>query len=134
MRQEPEGFADFWSVWRPHARHTDGRGIARETFARHIKAGADPQDIIDGAKCFFRTMKDRDREFVPLAATWLNRGAYEDLAETERAYQARISEAKQRSSERQIEQSENVVSISPARREELAELARVAAAKMRVKA
>jgi hypothetical protein len=134
MRQEPEGFADFWCVWKPHARHTDGRGLAREKFAKLVKEGADPQDIIDGAKCFFRTMKEKDRDFVPLSATWLGRGAFEDLAETERAYQSRIAEMKQRSSERQIEQSENVISISPARREELAELARVAAAKMRVKA
>lgn len=124
MRQEPEGFADWWAIWRPHARHTDGRGIARETFAKHVKAGADPQDIIDGAKCFFRTMKERDKEFVPLAATWLNRGSYEDMAETERAYQSRIAEIKQRASERQVEQSPNIVSISPERRAEMAERAR----------
>ena len=88
-RHEPEGFKEFWDIWRPNARHTDGRGAAREAFAKHMKAGASPQDIIDGAKCFFRTMKDRDREFVPLSATWLNRGAYEDLAIQERAYQDR---------------------------------------------
>ena len=22
---EPDGFADFWAIWRPHARKTDGR-------------------------------------------------------------------------------------------------------------
>lgn len=134
MRQEPEGFEAYWQIWRPHARHTDGRGIARETFAKHVKAGADPQDIIDGTKCFFRTMKERDREFVPLASTWLNRGAYEDMAETERAYEARIAALKQRASERQIEQSENVISISPERRAEMARELQATAAKMRVKA
>jgi hypothetical protein len=124
-KQEPEGFDIFWSqIWRPHARHTDGRGLARETFAKLVKNGADPQDIIDGARCFFRTMKDRDKDFVPLSSTWLNREAFTDLAEMERSYQARIAEAKQRSSERQIEQSENVVSISPERREELVRMAR----------
>lgn len=100
-RQEPEGFATFWDVWRPHARHTDGRGQARETFAKHLKGGADPQDIIDGAKWFFRTMKERDRDYVPLASSWLNRGAYEDFCEMERAHQAKVAEraARQASAE-----------------------------------
>lgn len=89
-RQEPEGFADFWSIWRPHARHTDGRGLARDAFTKHVRAGANPQDIIDGARHFFRTMKEKDREFVPLSSTWLNRCSYEDLAEVERAYQLRV--------------------------------------------
>ena len=88
-KDEPQGFADFWNIWRPHARHTDGRGLARDAFTKHIKAGACPLDIIDGARHFFRTMKEKDREFVPLSSTWLNRGSYEDLAALERAYQLR---------------------------------------------
>lgn len=97
-RQEPEGFSEFWQdVWRPHARHTDGRGLARDTFRKHVLAGANPQDIIDGARYFFRSMKDKDREFVPLSATWLNRGSYEDLAEKERAFQAKLEESRQSS-------------------------------------
>lgn len=114
-RQEPEGFAEYWAIWRPHARHTDGRGLARDTFAKHLKDGADPQDIIDGARCFFRTIKERDREFVPLSSTWLNRRAYEDLAEQERTYQQRVAEAQAR--------SHNVVplsqSIDPNRRAQM---------------
>lgn len=106
-RKEPEGFAEFWAIWRKYARHTDGRGLAREAFAKHVRAGADPQDIIEGAMCFFRTMKDRDREYVPLSATWLNREAYGDLAEQEREHQQRIAEAQQR-------RAENVVSIREA--------------------
>lgn len=119
MRQEPEGFADFWAVWRPHARHTDGRGLAREAFAKHLKGGACAQDMIDGAKYFFRTMKERDKEFVPLSATWLNRGAYEDMAEAERAIQQRVIE-------RQKSAAPNVVTLQqppkedPAKREEMA--------------
>jgi hypothetical protein len=120
MRQEPEGFADFWAIWRPHARHTDGRGLARETFAKLVKNGADPQDIIDGARCFFRTMKDRDKDYVPLSSTWLNREPYIDLAEQERTYQAAVNERRQR----QASQSENVISISAERREELVREAR----------
>jgi hypothetical protein len=129
MREEPEGFKEFWEqVWRPHARHTDGRGLAREAFARHIKAGACPQDIIDGARYFFRTMKERDKEFVPLSATWLNRGAYEDMAEAERALQQRVE---------QRQQAANVVELkpqqqeSPERRAEMAARLREVAAGMR---
>lgn len=120
MKQEPHGFPEFWAIWRPHARHTDGRGLARETFAKHVRAGADPQDIIDGATYFFRTIKERDREFVPLSSTWLNRGAFEDLAISERQYQQRVSEAKAR------QQETNVVRISDERRHELVSNAREA--------
>lgn len=90
-KNESEFFVEFWNVWKPHQRKTDGRGLARDTFNKHVKNGADPRDIIDGAKCFFRTMKDKDREFVPLSQTWLNRESYADLAEQERAHQERLA-------------------------------------------
>lgn len=90
--ETPE-FVAFWDQWRTKARHTDGRGLARETFFKHVSEGADPQDIVDGAAYFLRGVKDR--QFVPLSSTWLNRGAYEDLAEQERELQARIAERKQ---------------------------------------
>jgi len=119
MRQEPEGFADFWAVWRPHARHTDGRGLAREAFAKHLKSGACAQDMIDGAKYFFRTMKERDKEFVPLSATWLNRGAYEDMAEAERAIQQRVVE-RQKAAAPNVVTLQQPVREDPAKREEMA--------------
>ncbi|RVL72403.1 hypothetical protein CN138_09065 [Sinorhizobium meliloti] len=90
-KDETPEFVQFWETWRPHARQNDGRGLARECFLKQVSNGADPQAIADGARYFFRTMKERDREYIPLAATWLNRGAYEDLAVQERAYQKRIS-------------------------------------------
>ena len=98
-KDESPEFIDFWTLWRPNARHTDGRGAAREAFNKHVRAGASPQDIVDGARYFFRTMKEKDREFVPLVATWINRGTFEDTAEQERAHQARIAEAQQRRNE-----------------------------------
>lgn len=76
--KEPQGFPEFWALWSPHKRKTDGRKLARETFAKHVRAGADPEDIIYGAAWFLRTMKERDREFIPLSSTWMNRGSYED--------------------------------------------------------
>lgn len=87
---EPEGFSSFWEIWKPYARHTDGRGLARETFRKHVLNGAMPQDIIDGAKWFVRNLSARDREYVPLSATWLNRETWADLCEKERAYQASL--------------------------------------------
>lgn len=106
-------FVDFWNSWRPHARHTDGRGEARDAFLEHVRFGADPQDMVDGAKCFIRTMRDRDRDYIPLAASWLGKRAYEDLAEQERSYQARIAERQQKIRQQAVEQSPNVVEMKP---------------------
>ena len=106
---EPEGFAEFWAAWQPMCRPTDGRGLARETFRKHVLNGALPEDIIDGAKWFLRGVKDR--QYVPLSATWLNREPWPDLCGLERAYQARIAE---REAQRQSER-DNVVSIGQPR-------------------
>ena len=99
---EPDGFAEFWSVWSPHMRHTDGRGDARNAYRKHVLMGMEPQDIIDGAKGFFRFMPEKDKPYVPLAASWLNKEAYPDWAVKEREYQARLAE-----------RESNVVSIKP---------------------
>lgn len=128
---ETPDFIAFWDAWRPFMRQTDGRGDARDTFFKHVWAGVDPRDIVDGAKCFLRTLKER--EYIPLAASWINKRAYEDLALQERAYQARYTS-----------HQSNVVSMAPAdrlrahepinaeRRAELAEIARKAAQGMRM--
>lgn len=85
---EPEGFAEFWQCWMPHRRHTDSRAEARNTYRKHILAGAEPADILDGARGFFFFMKEKDKPYVPLAATWLNREAYLDWAEELRKWEA----------------------------------------------
>ena len=128
--ETPE-FIAFWDAWRPFMRQTDGRGDARDTFFKHVWAGVDPRDIVDGAKCFLRTLKER--EYIPLAASWINKRAYEDLAIQERAYQTRYTS-----------HQSNVVHMAPVdrqpvhepinaeRRAELAEIARKAAQGMRM--
>lgn len=88
--ETPE-FQEFWAFWSPNARDTDGRGLARDAFFKHVWAGADPRDIIDAAH-YFILRKLKDKNFIPLVASWLNSGQYEDLAEAERAYQKRIQE------------------------------------------
>jgi hypothetical protein len=90
--QEPEGFEEFWNIWRPHMRHTDGRGDARKAYRKHILDGAEPADIIDGAKAFLRSLSERDKPYIPLAASWINKEAYADWAEQERAFQKRKAE------------------------------------------
>jgi len=90
--QEPEGFADFWTAWMPYRRKNDGRGEARTAYRKHVLSGAEPQDIIDGARAYLRSLTDRDKPYIPLAATWLNREAYEDWAQEERDYQKRLAE------------------------------------------
>lgn len=90
---ETPHFLTFWSQWQPHMRQTDGRGLAREAFLKQVWEGANPQDIVDGAAYFLRTLKDK--AFIPLAATWIHRESFEDLAEEERRYQSRIQERSQ---------------------------------------
>lgn len=92
---EPEMFDLFWAEWRPFMRHTDGRRDARERYRKELLAGADPQDILDGAKGYLRQLaslpKD-EQKFIPLAATWLHKQSYADWCDRERAYQARLAE------------------------------------------
>lgn len=92
--EDPQGFPDFWSVWRPHMRHTDGRGDARKAYRKHVLDGAEPQDIIDGAKAFIRSLSERDKPYIPLAASWINKEAYADWAEREREYQRALEQRK----------------------------------------
>ena len=108
--QEPEGFPQFWSEWRPFMRKNDGRGEARATYRKHILSGAEPADIIDGAKAYLRSLTEREKPYIPLAATWLNREAYADWAEHEREYQKRIADAERIRDERRA-MSPNIVQI-----------------------
>jgi hypothetical protein len=105
---EPSGFPEFWDIWRPHRRHTDGRGEARNTYRKHILMGAAPEDIIDGARGFFRFMAEKDKPYVPLAASWLNKEAYADWCEQERAYQQKVQERLEREA-----QGSNVTRLRP---------------------
>lgn len=92
MKSEPEGFPEAWALWRPHMRKNDGRGEARAAFAKHIKSGASPADIIDGIRFYLRGLTEAERPYIPMFSTWVNRGAYEDGAIAEREYQQRIAE------------------------------------------
>lgn len=101
---EPEGFETLWLLWREHARKSDGRGKARSTYRKWILDGADPQDILDGARWHLRSLSDEDRKFIQLLSVYLNSEKWLDECEKERAYQERLQEQQSRA-------SENVISI-----------------------
>lgn len=113
-------FVQFWDMWRPYARKTDGRGDARDTFLKYVRAGADPLDIVDGARWFLRTLSDADRAYIPLAASWIGKRAFEDMCELERRYQQSRTTPKPQEPESET----NVVQIDPDRRREMAARAR----------
>lgn len=93
--QEPEGFSEWWSIWQPISRHTDGRGLARDAFRKLLLCGVLPVDIIDGARWYARNLSEREKPYVPLSATWLNRETFADLCEKERSFQASLAQPKE---------------------------------------
>lgn len=89
---EPEGFPELWLLWRDHARKSDGRGKARPTYAKWLQAGADPADIMDGARWHLRSMKPEEKPYIQLLSVYLNSERWADECEKERAFQARQHE------------------------------------------
>lgn len=87
---QPEGFEEFWQFWRQHKRHTDGPGKCRQMYARQIKEGATPEDLLLAADWHVRNTKDL--AFIPLAATWLHSENWRDEAPREREFRARLEQ------------------------------------------
>jgi len=108
LTPDPEGFDDLWQLWREHARKSDGRGKARPTYIRWMLAGADPADILDGARWHLRSMKPEERPYIQLLSVYLNGERWADDCEKERAYQQRLQEHQQKQT-----QPTNVVQIAP---------------------
>lgn len=97
MKNESPEFIEFWNIWRPHRRHTDGRGDARDGFNKMVAKGADPQDIIDGAQWYLNhVLKGDERSYIPLAKTWINKEAWADYCEDKRDHEARLAEKEAR--------------------------------------
>lgn len=107
-QSEPECFAEFWDIWRPYRRHSDGRGDARERYRKCLLNGADPQRIIDGAYWYTKNLKEADKPYIPLAATWLNKESYEDYADDKAAYDKRMQEIEDRKRKEQQARQSNV--------------------------
>jgi hypothetical protein len=108
--ETPE-FIEFWSVWKEIKNDNDGRHAARDEFFRHVEEyGADPQDIVDGARWY--AMKGGNRQFKQHAKTWLNRGDYEDGCEEWRSHLQKQEEHRKRlAAMDQPKRSDNVVNM-----------------------
>lgn len=103
-KDETPEFIEFWQTWQKVKSEYDGRGLARDRFFYHIWwRGADPLDLVDGAKHYAANFKTGQLRL--LASNWLDRGSYEDGAERWRQSQAAKPDTAERAS--------NVVSIQP---------------------
>lgn len=118
--ETPE-FKELWEVVWPHVKSPfDGRAAARDAFFRHVWwKGSDPKDIVDGAKAYVRSAK-LDGPRLKLDS-WLDRGMYEDLAEAQRAHEARMMEAQQRKAQASpnVVQMPAAASMTPEKRAEM---------------
>lgn len=109
MKNESPEFIEFWNIWRPHRRHTDGRGKARKAFEQMIAAGHDPAEIIEGADWYLNNAakgkceatnaslrekgrKELDMAYIQLAASWLRSEAWEDWLDTKADHFVRVAE------------------------------------------
>lgn len=66
----------FDAFWRAYPRRT-AKLAAQKAFASAIKRGADPNAMTAAAQAFADS-PDRDPQFTPHPATWLNQGRYDD--------------------------------------------------------
>ena len=89
---EPEGFAEWWAFWRPNMRHTDGKSDARTAYTKALLRGALPEDLMAGAQGYIRFMPEKDKPYIQLSQTWLNKDRWEDWADKEREYQSRLAD------------------------------------------
>jgi Arc/MetJ-type ribon-helix-helix transcriptional regulator len=122
---ETTEFLEFWTVWKEIKNDNDGRHAARDEFFRHVEEyGADPQDIVDGARWY--ALKGGNRQFKQHAKTWMNRGDYEDGCEEWRAHVKKQEEQKQRiAAMEQAKRPDNVVQMTQPRASEAERAAHV---------
>jgi len=110
MAEETPEFKAFWDCWFPHKNINDGRGSARDEFFRQVEIyGANPQDLVDGARWFIRNGGNQKPNWQgeimrKHASSWLATRDYEDGCERERKHQADMAER---------EAKTNVVPIKP---------------------
>lgn len=69
----PSRFDEFWS----HYPRKVGKDDARKAYRRAIKRAA-AQDIIDGCERFGNDPNIPEKQFIPHAEKWLNRGGWDD--------------------------------------------------------
>lgn len=75
--QTSDQFETFWKVYP----RKEGKKKARENFARAVKAGADPQDIVAGAKRYAAAVDGTEARFIKWAQGWLTEERWTDHPE-----------------------------------------------------
>ncbi len=76
-----ELFERFWSVI-PKRNHPHPKELSRKSFFKAVSNGAKPEEIIDAAYQWRRTVEEMGKigtEFVPMASTWLNQARFKDF-------------------------------------------------------
>jgi hypothetical protein len=72
-------FEEFWKSY-PKREGSNRKSPAEKIFNRAVKAGADPQAIISGARKFGeREATNVGTRFIPMATTWLNDKGWEEF-------------------------------------------------------
>ena len=51
-------------------------------FAKAVKDGVNPQDLIDGARAYAASVAGKEQKYIAHPTTWLNQGRWEDEADT----------------------------------------------------
>lgn len=69
-------FGDFWAAYPRRV----GKRAAERRWESLIRAGVDPQAVIDGASRYALEMRGKDAEHVKYPEGWLNAGRWEDEA------------------------------------------------------
>lgn len=105
------GFEEFKKVWAIKARKHDTIGQkALTAFVDAVNRGHAPEQIIDGASGYLRTLiSAKDLEYIQTAANWLNDDGFLVHCESEREYRLKI-EAIER--EKSVQRALNVVSLA----------------------
>ena len=73
VQQRQDAFDEFWRLYP----RRQGKGKAFEAFAKAVKA-VKAETIIDGAKRFALDPNLPEARFIPLPATWLSQGRWDD--------------------------------------------------------
>lgn len=79
--ERSDRFEEFWKVYPKKA----GKKKARDNFARAVKGGADPQEIIDGARHYAEACAGTEDRFIKWAQGWLTEERWTDRPEPEDA-------------------------------------------------
>lgn len=78
------GFEKFWDAYPSRAPHPMDKAAARKKWSSRIKAGADPDKVINAAQAFaeYCAAEGTDPKFIPMPSTWLNKHRDEGMDES----------------------------------------------------